>query len=80
MASSSHNNFEGLFDENFDQFFDQTFDNLINDNGDQENERKTRKKEFLSKEIVRKAIYVYGMIISVTLQHILKIYSDNDLE
>ena len=44
MASFSHNNFEGLFDETFDQFFDQTFDNLINDNGDQENERKTRKK------------------------------------
>ena len=41
---------------------------------------KEGKNEFISKEIVKKAMYVYGMIISVKLQHILKIYSDDDLE
>ena len=53
MASSSHNTFEGDIDETFDQYFDQTFDqtfeNLCNVDGDQEDERKTRKKEFLPK-------------------------------
>ena len=86
MASSSHNNLEREFDESFDQYFDQYFDqafdqafeNLYNNHGGQEDERRTRK--FLSKEIVKKAISGYGMIISVTLQHVLKIYSDGDLE
>ncbi|XP_009128548.2 putative nuclease HARBI1 [Brassica rapa] len=56
MASSSHNNFEGVdgpsFDEYFDQYvdqyfdqqFDQTFENLAINYGDQEYERKKRKK------------------------------------
>ena len=48
MASSSHNTFEGNIDETFDQYFDQTFDqtfeNLCNVYGDQEDERKTKKK------------------------------------
>ena len=82
MASSSHNTFERstdeIFNQYFNQHFDQTFENLFNDHGDQEDERKTN--EFLSKEIVKKAISSYGMVISVTLQHILKIYSDDDLE
>ena len=77
MASSSHKDFEDSFDETFNQYFEQTFENLIID---QEDERMTRKNEFLSKEIVKKAISGYGMIISVTLQHIPKIYSDDDLE
>ena len=38
------------------------------------------KNEFLSKETVKKAISGYGMIISVTLQRILKIYSNDNLE
>ena len=84
MASSSHHNLKGsldeTFDESFDQHFDQTFGNLCNVYGDQEDERKTGEKEFSSKEIVKKAISGYGMIISVTLQHIQKIYSDDDLE
>lgn len=49
MASSSHNTFEGNIDETFDQTFDQTFENLCNVDGDQEDERKTRKKGFLPK-------------------------------
>ena len=54
---------------------------LINANGDQEDERNTRKKrEFLSNKIVKNVISGYAMIISVTLQHILKIYTDDDLE
>ena len=77
MASFSHND---SLDETFDQYFDQTFENLVNAHGDQENERKTRKKKFLSNEIARKTISGYGMIISVTLQHIQIIYSDDDLE
>ena len=50
MASSSHNNFQDSFDEEYDQFFDQyldqTFENLIIANGDQEGEKKTRKRSF----------------------------------
>ena len=38
------------------------------------------KNVFISKETVKHAIYVYGMIISVKLQRILKIYSGDDLE
>ena len=48
MASSSHKNFHDSFDEEYDQFFDQyldqTFENLIIANGDQEGQKKTRKK------------------------------------
>ena len=40
---------------------------------------KEGKNEFISREIVKKATYVYGMIISVKLQHTLTIYSDDDL-
>uniref|UniRef100_A0A0D3C2K7 DDE Tnp4 domain-containing protein n=1 Tax=Brassica oleracea var. oleracea TaxID=109376 RepID=A0A0D3C2K7_BRAOL len=50
MASSSHINIGGSFDEAFDQFFDQqfdeAFDNLIND---QEDERNTTKKRVFIK-------------------------------
>ena len=68
------------FDQYFDHQFDQAFEKLCNTFGDQTKRRKTRKKEFLSKETVKKAISGYGMVISVMLQPILKIYSDNDLE
>ena len=79
MASSSNNNFEGSMDEIFDHHFEQAFDTVYNHIGDQlENERKTKKKEFLSKDTVKKAISGYGMIILVTLQHIQKIYSGDD--
>ena len=56
MASSSNHNFDGsiddeidqTFDQYFNQYFDQTFDetfeDLCNVYGDQEDERKTRKK------------------------------------
>ena len=64
----------------FDQHFDQTFENMYNAYADQGDERKTRKSEFLSKEIVKNVIFVCGMIISVKLLHILKIYSDADFE
>ena len=79
MASSSHNN-EGVNDENFDQYFDETFDNFLKNYGGQEDEMKRRKKEFISKEIVKKATYGYGMIISVIIQHIVKLISDAVLE
>ena len=52
------------FDEYFDEYFDQTMKNLAINYGDQEVEKKEEKNEFISKEIVKKAIYVYGMIIS----------------
>ena len=52
MASSSHNTFEGVDDENFDQYFDQHFDqqfdqafeNFSINYGDKEDARKKRKK------------------------------------
>lgn len=40
MTYFFHNTFEGSADENFDQ----TFENLFIDYGDQEDERKPRKK------------------------------------
>ena len=84
MASSSQNTFdESLdddFDEIFDQHFDQAFDNLVIHYGDQKNKGEEGKNEFISKEIVKKAMFIYVMIISVILQHILIIYSDDDLE
>ena len=60
-----------------EQEFVQSFENL---NIQQEEGRKKGKNEFTSKGIVKKAMYVYGMIISVKLQHINKINSDGDLE
>ena len=42
--------------------------------------KRKEKNEFISKEIVKPVIYVYGMIISVKLQRILKIYFDDVLE
>ena len=44
------------------------------------NKGKKEKNELISKEIMKKVMYVYGMIISVKLQLILKIYSDDVLE
>ena len=38
------------------------------------------KNDFISKEIVKKAMNVYGMIISVKRQRILKIISDDVFE
>ncbi|KAL0676238.1 hypothetical protein Bca4012_004219 [Brassica carinata] len=70
--------FDQYFDHHFDQQFEKTFENFsIGDHGE---ERKRRKKELISKEIVKKAISVYGMIISVKLQYTLKIFSDDNLE
>jgi len=40
--------------------------------------RRQEKKEFLSKETVKKVISDYGMIILVTLQRIQKTYSGDD--
>ena len=68
------------FDQYFDHQFDQEFENLCSTFGDQTEEKKTRKKEFLSKETVKKVISDYEMIILVTLQRIQKIYSDDDFE
>ena len=42
--------------------------------------KRKEKNEFTSKENMKKAMYVYGMIISAILPHILKIYSDDDFE
>ena len=81
MVSFSQNTFEGSLDENFDQHFDQTFEIFSIHYGGEEDERKERKKkEFISKEITKNAMYVYGMNISVKLQRILKIYSNDVLE
>ncbi|XP_048618668.1 uncharacterized protein LOC111208289 isoform X1 [Brassica napus] len=51
MASSSHNtfdqddeSFDQYFDQYFDDYFDQTLENLANNYGDQEVERRRRKK------------------------------------
>ena len=88
MASSSHNtfdvedgeSFDQYFDRYVDQYFDQTFDSLAINHGDQEVQKKREKNEFTSKGTVKKAMYVYGKIISVKPQHILLIYSDGDSE
>ena len=96
MASSSQNPFDALddqsFDDAFDQYvdqqfdqyldqqFDQTFENLTINYGHQEKAKKQRKNELISKEIVKKGIFVYGMIISVKLQRIPQICSGDDLE
>ena len=83
MASFSQNTFDGtddeIFDQYFDQHFDQTMENLSINYGDQDEERR-RKKKFILKEIVKKAMLGYGMIISVTLQRTRTIYSDEVLE
>nr|VDD26078.1 unnamed protein product [Brassica oleracea] len=70
---------DDAFDELFDQHFEQAFEEF-KIHGDQEERKKTEKNELISKEIVKKDIIVYGMIISVKLPHILKISSDNILE
>uniref|UniRef100_A0A0D3DCC1 DDE Tnp4 domain-containing protein n=1 Tax=Brassica oleracea var. oleracea TaxID=109376 RepID=A0A0D3DCC1_BRAOL len=44
MTTSSHNTYEGLDNENFDQYFDQSFQKFSIHIGDQEEERKRRKK------------------------------------
>ena len=44
------------------------------------NKKRREKNELISKDIVKKGIFVYGMIISVKLQRILKISSDDVLE
>ena len=87
MASSSQNTFDESsddtfddifdqkFDEKFDQFFDQAFENL-NIRGAQKKEN----PELILKEIVKKGIFIYGMIIYVILQRILIIYSDDVFE
>ena len=87
MASSSQNTFDESsddtfddifdqkFDEKFDQFFDQAFENLNISGG-----QKKKNPELISKEIAKKDIFIYGMIISVILQRILIIYSDDVFE
>ena len=88
MASSSQNTFDESsddtfddifdqkFDEKFDQFFDQAFENLNISGG----QKKKKTPELISKEIMKKGIFIYGMIISVILQRILIIYSDDVFE
>ena len=44
MASASHYTSEGSDDENFDQYFEKTFENFTIDYGNQEEERRKRKK------------------------------------
>ena len=81
MASSSQNNLDEAFDDAFDELFDQHLDHAFENltiRVDQEERRK--KNELISKDIVKKDILVYGMIISVILQRILKISSDDVLE
>ena len=43
-------------------------------------EKKEERNELISKEIVKKTMYIYGMIISVKLRRILNIISDDILE
>ena len=78
--NSDDENFDNAFDDAFDQHFDQTFENLVRAYGGQEEERPEMKNAFISKKIVKQAIYIYGMIISVKLRRILKIYSGDVLE
>ena len=86
MASSSEDTYghQQAFEDNedsFDEAFDQAFENVCNTYGHQEGQKKKQEKyENLSNETVKKTISGYGIIISVTLPHILKIYSDDDLE
>ena len=95
MASSSQNLFDGLddqsFDDAFDQYvdqqfdqyldqqFDQTFENITINYGHQEKAKKQKKRAYIER-IVKKGIFVYGMIISVKLQRIPQICSGDDLE
>uniref|UniRef100_A0A0D3AWT0 Uncharacterized protein n=1 Tax=Brassica oleracea var. oleracea TaxID=109376 RepID=A0A0D3AWT0_BRAOL len=64
MASSSQNtvdeSLDDAFDEIFDDFFDQTFEKFTI-HGDQEERRKKRKNELISKEIVKKATRHFRM-------------------
>ena len=57
-----------------DEFIDQAFENFTIGGA------KKKNYELISKEIVKKGIFVYGMIISVILQRILIIYSDDVFE
>ena len=82
-SSSSHINVDESLDDAFDELFDQHFEQAFEEfkiHGDQEERKKKEKNELISKEIVKKDIIVYGMIISMKLPHILKISSDNILE
>ena len=67
MAYSSQNTSEesidDTFDQYFDQHFDQTFENFTIHYGDQEEEKNIWKNELISKEIVKKTMYVYRIII-----------------
>ena len=52
MASSSQNTLEESFDDTYDQIFDQHFDQTFENftiHGDQEEQRKKRKNELISK-------------------------------
>ena len=63
MVSSFHNSFEGSIDENFDQYFDQYFDqafeNLFINYGDQEDERKAKKKMSFYRKILWRRLYTF---------------------
>ena len=78
MASFSENNFEDSLDDYFNQYFNQAFETLSMRH--QEEGRKQKKNGLISKDIVKKGTFVYGLTISVKRQHILKISSDDDLE
>ena len=86
MASSQNNldeAFDDAFDDAFDELFDQDFEKAFDNftiQSDQEEQRKKRKNELISKDILKKGIFVYEIIISVKLQRILKISSDDVLE
>ncbi|WZZ61720.1 hypothetical protein YC2023_061827 [Brassica napus] len=86
MTSSSFNTFEGVDDEIFDQYFDDYFDQQFDQTlenlsiGNEEDQRKKRKKRIHIERNREEGDVRYGMIISVKLQHILKIYFDEDLE
>ena len=84
MASSSHKTLEGSIDETLINIL---IKNLIKQLRiyplsmlRKKNAEKKEKNELISKEIVKKGIFVYGMIISVKFQRILKISSDDVLE
>uniref|UniRef100_A0A0D3DQN6 Myb-like domain-containing protein n=1 Tax=Brassica oleracea var. oleracea TaxID=109376 RepID=A0A0D3DQN6_BRAOL len=55
LYESFDDEFDEIFDQQFDMHFDQTFENLTIQI-DQEERRKKRKKELISKEIVKKAM------------------------
>jgi len=82
MASSSQDpfdSFDAAVDDAFDDLFEQAFEN-ISIHVDQEEQKKREKNELISKDIVKKGTFIYGMIISVKLQLIRIISSDDVLE